>query len=366
MDSGNICVAANNLDIALSIMSDLKYDAIGLGGADVRLGSDFYKKAAADKLTILDSSPVADKTTVPYVVKNVGGVRVGIISFGAMPADQVVDDFQLRKVRYAALKAVRSECDVLILLDQANVVNQEWLDRNSARFGAPDIVVSGVEKSGMMTEQVIGKTHIVPTSYQAKDLGIADIEVVPGEEPKIVVQKVPLDDKFAEDVNIGQKVDKATLATIAGGDLAPAPEAQRSMQSPYYSPRLCRACHLQQYEDWSKTKHAKALKTLVDAKSTTPECLQCHSEAYRDMQRYTPSSDPTASGVECQTCHMNALPHGMERREMAQKSTVSPQICLSCHTHDRSPKYNEKTYFPQVAHAGVKPTNTASVSTASK
>jgi predicted CXXCH cytochrome family protein len=55
-------------------------------------------------------------------------------------------------------------------------------------------------------------------------------------------------------------------------------------------------------------------------------------------------------GVDCSTCHHEALPHGMERKDITRKTKVSPKLCLNCHTKERSPDYDEEMYFPMVTH----------------
>ena len=67
-----------------------------------------------------------------------------------------------------------------------------------------------------------------------------------------------------------------------------------------------------------------------------------------------------AAGVECATCHMKSLPHNMDRKNSSIRVKVDPKLCLDCHTKDRSPSYNVKTYFPKVVHATVPATTTAS------
>ena len=119
--------------------------------------------------------------------------------------------------------------------------------------------------------------------------------------------------------------------------------------TPYYPPALCKTCHEKQYDDWKSSKHAQAIKTLVDGQKVVPECLSCHAEMFRRTQRVNLPYDGIG-GVECATCHINSLPHGMERAGVVAKSKVDPKICLDCHTKDRSPDYDEKTYLPMVAH----------------
>lgn len=347
----------------MSVMSKLGYDAVGLGMSDLAMGEAFYEKAAANKLTVLDASPVAKKQAVPYIIKDVGGVKVGIISFSAVPRDAAVDEFQLRKTRYETYKNVRSKCDVLVVLDQAGVTTDEWIERNASRLGSPDIVIPGTWRA-VGGEQVVGNTHVMPPNFQAKNLGVIDVEFTPGQPIRVTYNSVPLDDKFAEDQEVADSVAKGILATNVQPQLASSAEAyvqpsEQSSVKPYYSPLLCKACHQKHYDDWIQTKHAVALKTLVDRKSTNPDCLPCHSELYRTTGRYVANQNQYA-GVECATCHANALPHGLERKDMAVRVKVDPKLCLTCHTKERSPAYDEKTYLPKVAHTVVPPATTAS------
>ncbi|NLN79738.1 MAG: hypothetical protein GX141_12585, partial [Armatimonadetes bacterium] len=72
-------------------MSKLNYSAIGLGAGDARLGGEFISKAKANKLAVVDSSGSKDTRIDPYLVKNVGGVKIGIVSFGMPLPDQETD-----------------------------------------------------------------------------------------------------------------------------------------------------------------------------------------------------------------------------------------------------------------------------------
>jgi hypothetical protein len=340
-------------------MSQMHYDAVGVGVSDLRLSSDFFKQTADKKLTVLNAAPSADKSTKPYIIKTIEGVKVGIISFGILSDKD--DEFEARKSKYAAYKAVREASDILIVLDQSGTINSEWLERNGSRFGVPDIVIGGLANMTQTQPVVVGRTYMCPTSIQGKHIGVADIEFSQGQDPMISIQKIPLDKRYAEDeavlkmvktereqtVNaIGQpaNIEVTHEPVLAGKQLPPAD------RRPYYPPQLCKTCHVQEYEDWLKTGHAKALKTLVDAKRTVPECLTCHAEMYRRLGQWVVKDDGTG-GVECATCHLDSLPHGLERMNVKKKTKVDPAMCLGCHNKERSPEYNEKTYFPKMVHA---------------
>lgn len=337
------------------IYSRLKYDAIGLGVNDVRLKDTYYEQVDAKKLTILDASPSARESSKPYIIKNIGGVKVGVISFGALSGKD--DEYQLKKSLYTAYKHARDESEILIVLDSSGTINSDWLASTGKRFGEPDIVVPNLNRISITKPEVIGKTHICPIGLQGKQLGVVDVTLSAGQDPEFDIRQLPLDEKFPEDAEVKKLVSKNVEANIVPGQVgiqSPSkvntthelPPAQRK---PYYPPELCKTCHVEEYKQWAASKHAKAIKTIVDANRTVPECLNCHSEMYRRLGQWVAKEDDMA-GVECATCHLDSLPHGLERINVKQKTKVNPAMCLSCHNKERSPNYNEKTYMPKITH----------------
>lgn len=345
--------------LILSLLRDMQYDAVGVGENEISLGRQFYEEAEKSKLTILDAAPDAPETAVPYVVKDLGGVRVGIFSFGAQRQNEGTNEYERRKALYGSYAAVRQKADILVVLDQGNVVSSEWLEGIGKRLGAPDVVVSGNQKTGLGQPEVIGKTYICPTSIQGKSVGVVDVEFVRGSDPRIAWSRVELDDKIAEDENVKAKID-AVIRPGAGASAQVQPPVSQPVPiptapggKPYYSPGLCKACHAKEYEDWASTKHAAAVKTLMDANRMVPECLPCHSEQYRRIKTVSINPDGIG-GIECATCHMDALPHGMERKDSPARTRVNAMGCLECHTKERSAGYDEQVYFPKVSHLSVR------------
>lgn len=348
----------------LSVMSELGYQAIGIGQSDRLAGGEqLYDSAKKYNIAVLDTNPFASPKTVPFVVKNVGGVKVGILSFGFVPLDQDPNDFVFRKALYATFKQARESCDILVLLDQANRVNADWINRNAARLGAPDVVIGGAMRGGLAQDEIVGKTYLVPTTIQAKQVGVVDITIAANGERKIVSKRVQLDDSVKPDdlitkridefVRAGQPVQAQNPAPPPPNPLAPISAQEHGRvqagQRTYYSPTQCKACHIKEYQDWAASPHAKAVKTLSDANRVVAECLPCHSEEYRRVQKVTVAQDGIG-GVDCATCHFEALPHGLERKAVAKRTTVSAVLCVNCHTKDRSPTYDEQAYFPRVVH----------------
>ena len=341
----------------------MHYDAIGTGENDIKLGDSFFESTAKNKLSVLDAYPNAPKSTVPYIIKNVSGVRIGIISVGGLPDGSQADIPSLKAI-YTSYKAARSGSDILILLDQGKVATKEWLERNGPRLGMPDVIIGGVSRAGEFQEEIIGNAHVMPTSLQGKYLGIADIEFTPGQAPKLTASKVDVVGSTVEDESIAKLIkDYNNKNSISNGSQAsPNPVVNNvsfpkanstvpmsAVSKPYYPPQLCKTCHIKEYEDWAKTKHAAAITSLSKDNKMLPECLSCHSEMFRRLGQVIVPSD-NVGGVECATCHADSLPHGMEHADAKIKTKVDAAICLSCHTKERSPGYSEKSYMPRVAH----------------
>ena len=352
VDSGNLSDTAANLEIVAAVMSEMKYDAVGIGEMDRRYAEEFFKWTSEKKLTVLDTAPSTQAHVVPYLVKQVGGVKVGVVSFGV--GSTAENWFDVRRKFYSAYRAARDASDVLILLDQGGIATKDWLGVNAARLGAPDIVIGGIPNSVMPKEEVVGRTHIVPTSVQGKDIGVIDVKIAPGRDIEMTVQRVAIDRTIPEGEATSDKIRE--FVSRPGRELSmPTPQPGRDSsggdvrpsEKHYYPPEICKSCHTAQYEDWRKTKHARAMKVLVDRDRVIPDCLRCHSEAFRQTQKPPNGAD---AGVGCFTCHINALPHGMEGPGSTADTKVEPAGCLTCHTKDRSPAYDEKAYFPKVRH----------------
>ena len=363
VDSGNFSFSAEKMDVIASCMAKMHYSAVGIGEYDLKVFNSFLDAFTSKKIPIVDSYKKSSNETVTYVIRRIGDVKVGIVSFGAIKKNNMQKDFELTPQECNYYKAAREKSDVLILLNQGRVASIEWLKLNSPKLGAPDIVIGGLQMVSDSKEQIVGKTHILPTFMQAKLVGVADIEIN-SKEKKITVQKIPVSGDTAEDKAIVQMIkdyNKSNQVTISPSgsvkiskiltlktDKKDAPPTIKVSQ-PYYPPTLCKNCHSEEYESWADSKHARAVITLKKSEKMMPECLNCHSEMYRRIGQVVIPSDKNA-GVECETCHIDSLPHGMERADVKVKTKVDQAVCLNCHNKERSPTYNADEYMPKIMH----------------
>ncbi len=119
--------------------------------------------------------------------------------------------------------------------------------------------------------------------------------------------------------------------------------------SPFVGAISCKKCHEVNYQNWLKTKHAKATQTIASSpKYSQEECLICHSTGYGKMGEYATVEEIPfyLRGVQCEACHGEGRGH-LRKGEISRKVTLG--ICRNCHTRDQSPAFNYLAYMEKIA-----------------
>jgi hypothetical protein len=339
--------------MAFEILKSIGYSAVGVGATETGHALDSYLDAARASGIIALHVDTKDRDgVIPYITKEVGGVRVGIVSFGFVLGEN--SSFQLQKRRYTAYKEARERSDILVLMNAGNVVDDDLLQRLTSRWGAPDVIIGGTYASGVYgNPKAIGKTYVLPSTPKAKRVGLLDIVIEPNKDPQLHYSDAVLDDSVAEDPAV-RKVMDAYSGKVEDRRKASGMSSSHSVLSGvYYDSKSCVSCHKSEYDSWQTTKHAAALTTLVEKERDIPTCLECHSEHYRQTNAYVPTNDTSKHGVECASCHSKVLPHGADG---VSKGLVGARIdldtCRVCHTKDRSPEFESesKIYWERVGH----------------
>lgn len=96
----------------------------------------------------------------------------------------------------------------------------------------------------------------------------------------------------------------------------------------------CGACHIEEYDSWKGTAHAKALAKLSKPKQRDPVCRSCHTSD-------ASSSDPALAGVQCESCHgpgslyaPDFVMKDEKLRTLLGLKKVTEATCRSCHDGD--------------------------------
>ena len=379
--------------MAFSVLKGMGYSAVGIGRSESGPALDRYldaAKAAGVKVVQVDTK---DRDgVVPYVIKDIGGVRMGVISFGYVPSES--NNFELQKRRYAAYKEAREKSDILVLMNAGDVVDDDLLQRLTARWGGPDVVIGGTYTSTVYgSAKVVGKTYVLPSTPQTKYLGVLNIVLEPGKDPKMDYSQGTMEEAVVQDPTTRKAMDayiaeekarveamnkavndlvktSSTPSKSTGAATPPEPQPQPQPQPAqgstgpllsgvYYDSKSCVSCHQSEYDSWQTTKHAHAVTTLIDKGRDIPSCLECHSERYRQTNAYLPSSDTSKQGVECASCHSRVLPHGADGiSKDFEGAKIDLDTCRVCHTKEQSPDFESKSksYWEKAGHKAAKPT----------
>jgi len=338
LDSGNLARAGDTLGITCRLMARMGYCAVGMGDRDFAFLNEFLKQTAASGLVVVDPSLPKSQHVVPYLIKELDGVKVGVVSYSPR-SKASPDSFQ------AAYQAARKQSDVLVLLDQGGVATDEWLQAGEA----PDIVIGAAPKGVIAEQRIVGHTHIAPTSMLGRRLGVADITVSTDGRPRIAAQMLVIDKNTAENASTEKQIEGFLLQPARQAALKRQPQPYG--KGKYTSPETCKRCHTSIYNEWRETKHASALGILISKNREIPDCLPCHSEQYRQTLRTSRRpSTKTPTGIECATCHAAVIPHGSKGPASKTSRKVDPKLCLQCHNSERSPDFDPKRYMIRASH----------------
>jgi hypothetical protein len=157
------------------------------------------------------------------------------------------------------------------------------------------------------------------------------------------------------------------LALALAGDAVGA----SAKEPQYIGVAKCKSCHKKelignQYEEWQKSKHAKAFETLKSEKaleyakatkiegppSESGECLQCHATAYGlKPEQVAKKPLKISDGVQCESCHGPGSKYKKKKTMSDRDKAVAAGLvipdektCTGCH-NDKSPAWDPEKGF---------------------
>ncbi|MFQ5864853.1 MAG: multiheme c-type cytochrome [bacterium] len=356
-------------------MSLLKYDAINLAEKDLQYGREFLEDLRKEYQLPFISANVHYSGTKklfakPYVIKKLGGVKIGI--FGVTKAEgmqrfvspetgfEISDPFLAAQ---ASVEKLRKKCDVVIALSHLGLNGSRELAK---KVQGIDIIISGHQGKHLRQPEQIGNTVIMQTGSQGKYLGQIDFRVSSNKFALIEGKTVALSKKIVDDAALSKVIKEYDEALLAAYPME-SPKATKKFTP--LSEKSCMVCHRSQYLQWRTTLHYHAWETLLEEKQNhNPECQQCHTTRFGEPNGFTTINEtPYFVNVQCAECHREAngdiLKHinrfRRKPRSAISKSNgqaksdfrpITEQICLKCHNEDNSPNFSYQSYLTKVTH----------------
>jgi hypothetical protein len=136
----------------------------------------------------------------------------------------------------------------------------------------------------------------------------------------------------------------------ASAPVPPVPEGG----SGYAGGKSCIDCHEEAQQVWLTTPHSKAWKTLVDANKTfDAECVSCHVTGWLMPGGVNLKNLDGRTDIQCESCHGPGQRHvDVGGDDVTTRRTVPEAVCVVCHNHFHSPKFDYATYLPRVLGPG--------------
>lgn len=420
-------------ELLIQAYNEMGYDAVNVGERDLMEGLQFLTGLAPKARFPLVSANLVDRRTGesifrPYVIKEIAGVRVGILGLMSEGFDttfqerehglRILDPFTTSKT---LMKNLKENCDLLVVLSQLGELKDKRLAKENPQI---DLVLGGGGESKRAVHERVNEVPIYRLEPRGGYLGrinysLSDTRkpikfVISQERDEIekrldrVIQHLNqiksemtksgkpnevrekewryLESKrkeleqilFAfEDKNIysytalpvqlsvkdDPKIIKAMEAyrnesiKLYKPRVAVLPEKELSekemmtripKESPFIGAISCKKCHALNYQNWLKTKHAKATQTIASSpKYSQEECLICHSTGNGKMGEYVTTEDVPffLRGVQCEACHGEGGRHPGGKK-ISRKVTLG--VCRNCHTKDQSPVFNYLAYIEKI------------------
>jgi len=124
----------------------------------------------------------------------------------------------------------------------------------------------------------------------------------------------------------------------------------------------CRDCHRREYDQWSRTPHAAAYATLLQAgRGSDRNCSPCHTTGsglkggFEDGAATAPMT-----GVQCEVCHGPAADHLAAPPELKKQTIygitnqcsfcIIQGVCVTCHDRANDPDFDIERLLPLVRH----------------
>ncbi len=344
-------------ELAVSAMSKMGYDAFALGESEFAFGKPFIHKWMKEVEFPTIAANITDKSTgvlfasAPYILKDIGGIKVGIIGVinGSYLPDERWGELGLRVSDHReavkkTLAEIRSTSDLVIVLGQLGLAKAAVLAQTVRGI---DLIITGHVKQKITKPFRAGRTYIVSNSDKGQSIG--QLKIWLDEKKKIVGIEgsvIPITDSVAVHPKIAELVSeyKTKLKELPIKSI-------NEIQEKYVTSESCRKCHEDAYKVWKNSKHAFAFQTLKSRDNHyDPECLKCHTTGYWLSTGFLRIDEtPQHKDVQCEACHGPGETH-TEKPTEAYGGGQAKSSCSACHTPEQSPGFRYSEYWRVIRH----------------
>jgi hypothetical protein len=376
--------------VSVEAMSEMGYDAIGLGAAELRFPAADLISLVSDEsgkprhfvsANVVPFGPAARVLPDKRIIE-AASTTLGVTSILGKKHQREIHnpDLEMTDPETALAPVVaelRPTCDLMILLAYATTEESIALAR---RFPQWDVVVTADGPPVLPAEpvRVEGiKAMVIQVGEKTKEAVVIGVFDNPGH--LLRYQKVPLDSRFPASpktkARMAAYVAEVRQLGLEGLGVRAGPHPRKAKQGDFVGTGKCADCHEAPYRVWKGSAHARATGTLMKLdppRHFDPECLACHVTGWHVSGLFPYESGylglsptPQLVAVGCENCHGPGSRHvaaesgADEAARQASREAMKlarddarRQICPSCHDVSNSPDFDFDAYWPDIVHSG--------------
>ncbi len=344
-------MAATEFKYIITAQNYSKFDVIGVGAWDAKIGIQKVRQVAAGSATDFICANI--KGFVPYLRlnKDSGKIKVLITS---IVDPQLLEVFKIKDVEATdpvkAANRIKNSIkhDIFILIVHAQGERRQEI---IAGCGDVDLVVDG--ETGRVENKVltVSDEPVVCNNYGGKYISYIDLLQA---QPSGVKVGTPVFTRVvAKEVALNPEVEALVAKYDAERrDFIKTERERRERKvmktrkpaNLYLGSNWCGSCHKEIVNEWQKTRHAKAIRTLEKKqKASDPKCFVCHVTGAKNQNAVggfvSNESTPNMVNVQCEVCHGPGGRHAQTPKKV-KMTPVSEQGCRSCHNQETDPDFS--------------------------
>ncbi|MEQ1633479.1 MAG: cytochrome c family protein [Planctomycetota bacterium] len=193
-----------------------------------------------------------------------------------------------------------------------------WLRSVSRRFIIFDVGSKEASERGVAR---YGGGMIIRFAGQGRSFADVDWDL---QDPHYWARFTLLDAKKGNSTSVASRFQEIVARDV---------EVDGGHRTSYIGSSACRECHFAEYDTWSRTRHAAAIRSLDAARmGLRPDCYVCHVTSAATLPGAHGGGLPTRHEpldcVGCESCHGP----GQQHRDSRAKTIVEPAAtCAMCH-----------------------------------
>ena len=345
--------------------SIIGYDAIGLGDQEFINGTRFLSDMQFHLHLPFVSSCIAgdDNATMtpfPHIIKNLGGIRIGILSvIGREPFDLMESGktrgltlVENEKGLATGLAGLTDSVDLVILL--SHLGHNEDI-RIAKEYPRINIIVGAHSQTVLSTPERYGNTIVVQAGKNSEFVGQLSIDI--DRRAKTirnytgtlhpVLKDIPGDVRMQDLMSSYQQFIAADFKDTTDGQSVRLGDEQLVVDN-----SSCSSCHVNEMRSWTRTNHAFAFASLQKRLAgQRAECARCHTTGFGSKGGFTSTEQtPLLGGVGCVECHRVSVSHLNGGKGPVQ--AITSGTCTRCHSQGVQPTFMFSSAEAQIGHKG--------------